>query len=316
MSNQYQKDGYIIFNKISQDNSLLIKFYDFINKNSNIDFYKNGDYIELFNDKIYNSFESIYSEGRRVNKKKYDTHKNKDYSIKNIFKKLFSSKFAAINIPIFYVKKLKRFFVLFTLRNKKLSNHPGEFSFPGGKLDILKDFSLKNTAIRETFEELGLNYNIKNLIFNREILSATGYFIKSFISFIEIEDLNFFYNLNINSNEIEKVLIIDLLTFYIFSLLYNAKWEFKNKLWNLKCFCLAKLEKQFFNFQILNKSDNNIEILFVNKKKGINEILQGLKRGTRGNFQTEVINYKVKLNEIIWGVSADFLYNLLNDLIK
>ena len=45
--------------------------------------------------------------------------------------------------------------LIFTLRSKKVSSHGGEVAFPGGmKEDSDKD--LKETAIRESYEEIGL----------------------------------------------------------------------------------------------------------------------------------------------------------------
>ncbi len=44
--------------------------------------------------------------------------------------------------------------LLFTVRSSALSNHAGQISFPGGRLDALE--SLEEAARRETLEEVGL----------------------------------------------------------------------------------------------------------------------------------------------------------------
>mmetsp|Transcript_53657 Transcript_53657/g.59985 ORF Transcript_53657/g.59985 Transcript_53657/m.59985 type:complete len:441 (-) Transcript_53657:327-1649(-) len=48
--------------------------------------------------------------------------------------------------------------VLFTLRSKKLKSHPGQVSFPGGKQDPSDEGDDVTTALRETMEEVGLDY--------------------------------------------------------------------------------------------------------------------------------------------------------------
>ena len=48
--------------------------------------------------------------------------------------------------------------VLLTLRSKKLKSHPGQVSFPGGKQDPSDEGDDVFTALRETKEEVGLDY--------------------------------------------------------------------------------------------------------------------------------------------------------------
>ncbi len=53
--------------------------------------------------------------------------------------------------------------VLFTKRSLFLKNHAGEISFPGGKFSK-SDKSFLDTAIRETFEEIGITINKNQVI--------------------------------------------------------------------------------------------------------------------------------------------------------
>jgi 8-oxo-dGTP pyrophosphatase MutT (NUDIX family) len=62
------------------------------------------------------------------------------------------SRVAAVLVPIVAAGEP---FVVFTRRTDDLSRHPGEISFPGG-LPHVGDLGLRETALRETEEELGL----------------------------------------------------------------------------------------------------------------------------------------------------------------
>jgi 8-oxo-dGTP pyrophosphatase MutT (NUDIX family) len=53
--------------------------------------------------------------------------------------------------------------IIFTKRSSKLSSHPGEVSFPGGKFEK-EDTNLLATAVRESEEEVSIkNANLKHL---------------------------------------------------------------------------------------------------------------------------------------------------------
>ena len=65
-----------------------------------------------------------------------------------------AAKAAAVLAPIYALDG--RPYLLFTQRSLALSSHRGEISFPGGSRDAT-DVSLRQTALRETMEELGLD---------------------------------------------------------------------------------------------------------------------------------------------------------------
>lgn len=60
---------------------------------------------------------------------------------------------AAVLVPL--VNRPSGLAVLLTQRSADLSDHPGQISFPGGRVDP-DDLSLPDTALREASEEIGL----------------------------------------------------------------------------------------------------------------------------------------------------------------
>ena len=89
---------------------------------------------------------------------------------------------AAVLIPIIFDKFGPS--VVFTKRAKKLRDHPGQISFPGGKVER-SDFSESETVIRECFEEICLesvDINILGRLPPHE--TVTGYLINPFVAII------------------------------------------------------------------------------------------------------------------------------------
>lgn len=71
-------------------------------------------------------------------------------------------------------------------RTDRGSRHRGEMSFPGGKLDPDIDISLKDTALRETEEEIGVSKDkIKILGCLDDFPTMTKYIITPFIGIID-----------------------------------------------------------------------------------------------------------------------------------
>jgi len=66
-------------------------------------------------------------------------------------------------LVIIYFQKNNTPNIIFTKRSSRLRNHAGEISFPGGR-KCINDNSLLDTAIRETYEEIGLLIDKKNIV--------------------------------------------------------------------------------------------------------------------------------------------------------
>jgi len=82
----------------------------------------------------------------------------------------------------------------------------GEICFPGGKFDPVHDASFRDTAIRETVEELGVASNKLLLIGNLDtVVTTMGATVDAFLGILDQGCLE---NLQINHQEVDKVFSI------------------------------------------------------------------------------------------------------------
>jgi 8-oxo-dGTP pyrophosphatase MutT (NUDIX family) len=88
---------------------------------------------------------------------------------------------AAVLMPIF--KRKGEYHLLLTLRTHEVETHKGQISFPGGMRE--GDEDLLKTALRETFEEVGIKEDkIESLGKFHDYISITGYRVSPFAGFI------------------------------------------------------------------------------------------------------------------------------------
>jgi len=107
---------------------------------------------------------------------------------------------SAVLIPL--VKKGNEFHLLFEKRAAKI-RQGGEVCFPGGEFDKEKDKDFKETAIRETEEELGISREkIKINGCLGTFIGPMGVTVDAFIAVIDQTDIE---NINIDKNEVEKI---------------------------------------------------------------------------------------------------------------
>ena len=110
---------------------------------------------------------------------------------------------AAVLIPITFDNSGPS--VVFTKRAKKLKDHPGQISFPGGKVEG-SDFSEIETVIRECFEEIYLksaDINILGRLPSHE--TVTGYLISPIVAVIRNYE-----NLKPELSEVEEIFKVPL----------------------------------------------------------------------------------------------------------
>jgi coenzyme A diphosphatase NUDT7 len=80
-------------------------------------------------------------------------------------------RFAKFSVFIPLVEVNGETHVLFEVRSKQMRRQPGEICFPGGRKDE-DDFTEKDTAVRETCEELGIERTDVNVIVSLDYLVA------------------------------------------------------------------------------------------------------------------------------------------------
>ena len=127
---------------------------------------------------------------------------------------------AAILIPVVYNQE--GFSLVFTKRSNDLPTHSGEISFPGGMRETF-DSSLKTTALRETFEEIGIKQdNIEIIGRLDDEISLHNSRVSPFVGLITEQTDNI--NFAISKEEVEKLLIIPLIHLYENGNSWSERW--------------------------------------------------------------------------------------------
>ncbi len=109
-----------------------------------------------------------------------DCDLNPDFRIDGMRVKLLP---AAVLVPI--IERDSGVTVLLTQRNKHLSNHAGQISFPGGRAEPY-DQGAVETALRETEEEVGLDRACVDVVGCLDIYeTVTGFSITPVVGFVQ-----------------------------------------------------------------------------------------------------------------------------------
>jgi 8-oxo-dGTP pyrophosphatase MutT (NUDIX family) len=112
---------------------------------------------------------------------------------------------AAVLIPIFF--KHGEEYLLFTRRTETVETHRGQISFPGGVRDK-SDKTLEETAIRESFEEIGLiREDIDTLGALDDFITGTGYCIYPLVGIIPYP-----YDFKVSEKEVAEILEVPVST--------------------------------------------------------------------------------------------------------
>ena len=163
----------------------------------------------------------------------------------------------------------------------------GEICFPGGKFDPDQDVSFRDTAIRETVEELGVaSYKI-SIIGNLDtVVSSRGTTVDAFLGIIDISRLD---DLQINPAEVERIFTIPV------SYFENNEPE-------------AYKVNMTVNPSYVNEAGKEV-ISFPTRELGLPE------RYTKpwGNVMSNVFVYRVE-GVAIWGLTARLIRDVVAKL--
>ena len=108
-------------------------------------------------------------------------------------------------VLILLVRNNGKWHILYTRRTNNVKTHQGEVSFPGGGFEE-QDQSLRETALRETWEEIGINPSeIKIYGSLPPTKTISNFMVYPFVGVIEELPA-----LKVNKNEVEKVFLIPL----------------------------------------------------------------------------------------------------------
>lgn len=110
---------------------------------------------------------------------------------------------AAVLIPVFPLKGEAH--LLFTVRTDEVEHHKGQVSFPGGARDP-HDRSLEETALRETYEEVGITAeHIRIIGCMDDFPTISNFLVTPFVASLPEK-----FNLQVNAAEVERVIQVPL----------------------------------------------------------------------------------------------------------
>lgn len=185
---------------------------------------------------------------------------------------------SAVLIPFFFVDD--EYHLLFEKRAANIKQG-GEICFPGGRVEK-SDKSVVDTALRETFEEIGINYENIKVIGKLDILfGPRGVLIEPIVAEVKIENLN---ELTLDKSEVEKVFSVPLSFFE-----NNEPEHFKIH---------SSVTHKSFN----SKGEEEELILPYNHKND-----------TYYKSIRDVLVYKTN-GEVIWGITARLVYEVVKKL--
>lgn len=175
---------------------------------------------------------------------------------------------------------------IFEKRSSKV-RQGGEICFPGGGFEPDTDNSTEETVLRETEEEVGIGRGKIKLIGRLDTqVAPLGAIVDAFVGIADISSLD---ELKIDHNEVEYVFTVPV------SFFENNEPE--------KYYTLLRSHPTFVD-------ENGTEIVsFPSKELGLPEVYTK----PWGEKKHRIYLYQVQ-NETIWGITARFIYDLVEKL--
>jgi 8-oxo-dGTP pyrophosphatase MutT (NUDIX family) len=111
---------------------------------------------------------------------------------------------SAVLVPVY--EKEGEWYILFTRRTRRVDYHKGQISFPGGRKDE-GDSDLLATAMRESFEEIGLRPEAMEILgqLDDESTFSTSFVVSPFVALIPYP-----YDFSLNRGEVENLVEVPL----------------------------------------------------------------------------------------------------------
>lgn len=191
---------------------------------------------------------------------------------------------AAILVPLINIGNELHF--LFQKRSSNI-RQAGEICFPGGKYDEEKDKNFEETAIRETIEEIGIAREKIKIIGKLDmVIASMGTIVQGFVGELKINSIKEF---DINRDEVEKIFTVPVSYFE-----KNQPEKYK---------VAIKVSST-----IIDEEGKEL-IIFPAKQLGLPEIYHS----TWGNSKNNIFVYRA-CDEVIWGITARFIYDIVNKL--
>lgn len=178
----------------------------------------------------------------------------------------------------------EKIYILFEKRAEGI-RQGSEISFPGGRRDA-SDFSFCETALRETYEEIGLSKErITDVRKYGTLIIPTGVVVEAYIGYVK----NFsFGELNVNRDEVEKIFLVPL-DYFIEN---KPSIEY-----------VTVQNEPFYTDKEGNKIELNV------KRWGLPEKYHQPWKGT----PRRLLFYKYD-NETIWGITGEIIYSIASSI--